>query len=258
MRKGLRGINNKRYYTVGSFAKLTSTTKRTLRFYDHKGLLKPSYNEQGYRTYTDEDLYRFHQILTLKYLDYSLDEIETYLEQDSKDFKDSLELQYELLLQKQQQIEHVVATMERVRAIVQDNHTLDPELIMLMIHSIQHEGKVKQWFSDQLPDALVESMFSRGPSLEPEMMTELNDLLVMYKRGLQPEDPLVQECALSLKLMIDQVLGQSLEEMEISGTGTVLGEIDPQVMSGFDPSFKNYLFEVLGHLITRTRREAGE
>ncbi|WP_425270957.1 MerR family DNA-binding transcriptional regulator [Paenibacillus ferrarius] len=33
---------SKRYYTAGTFAKLASTTKRTLHFYDRKGLLKPS------------------------------------------------------------------------------------------------------------------------------------------------------------------------------------------------------------------------
>jgi hypothetical protein len=37
-RNGLRS----NYYTVGSLAKLTSTTEHTLRFYDRKGLLMPS------------------------------------------------------------------------------------------------------------------------------------------------------------------------------------------------------------------------
>ncbi|MFF2910780.1 MerR family transcriptional regulator [Paenibacillus sp. NPDC057934] len=92
---------SKTYYTIGSFAKLTSTTEGTLRFYERKGLLKPSgYNEKGHRIYSDDELFRLHQILNLKYFDYSLDEISNYLEQDSKDFHASLEMQHELLLQK--------------------------------------------------------------------------------------------------------------------------------------------------------------
>ncbi|WP_165861088.1 MerR family transcriptional regulator [Paenibacillus paeoniae] len=234
---------------MGSFAKLTSTTKRTLHYYDQKGLLKPSYNEQGYRTYTDEDLFRLQQILALKYLDYSLDEIKKYLEQDSRDFKASLERQYELLLQKQQHIQHVVATIERVSAIVKDNHTLDPELIMITIHSIQQEGEVKQRFSERLPDAFVQSMFERGTSLEPEIMHVFNDLFVMFKQGLLPEHPLVQECARSLKLLIDRLLGQPLEELGMSETGKLL--VGMEFPNNIQPDLINYLLEALRYLILK-------
>ncbi|MFE6074214.1 MerR family transcriptional regulator [Paenibacillus sp. NPDC057886] len=249
---------SKKYYTVGSFAKLTSTPKPTLRYYDRKGLLKPSgYTEGGYRTYTDDDLLRLHQILTLKYLDYPLDEISKYLEQDGKDFHASLELQHELLLQKQQHIQHVVATIERARVIFQDNDYIDPGLIMQMIRSIQHEEEQKQWLSDRLPDALVQSMSLSGLSLdertqvERKIMLAFNDLLLMSKQGLPPEHHLVQECALTLKLIIEQMFGQSLQEPGTIETLQTLGEWDPQLFPKFDPKLINYLIEALGHLLTQ-------
>ncbi|OXM14254.1 MerR family transcriptional regulator [Paenibacillus herberti] len=257
----MRRITKTRY-SIGSFAKLTSTTERTLRFYDRKGLLKPSgYNEQGHRTYTDDDLIRLHQILTLKYLDYSLDQIGKYLEQDSKDFHSSLEMQYELLLQKQQHIQRVVATIERVKAIVKDNRTIDPQLLMLMIHSIQHEEEQKQWLSDRLPDSVVQSMFMSGSDLEERLQVEremtlgLNNLLVMFKQGLKPENPLVQECAHSLQLIIERLLGQALQELSMSETGKVLEELDPQFfMNSFDPDFMSYFLKVFGHPVTRSEQ----
>ncbi|MFF2479888.1 MerR family transcriptional regulator [Paenibacillus sp. NPDC058071] len=244
---------------MGSFADMTSTTGRTLRFYDRKGLLKPSsYNEQGHRTYTDEDLFRLQQILTLKYLDFSLDEIGQYLEQDGKDFHVSLEMQYELLLQKQQHIQRIVAAIERLRAIIKDNRTIDPGLIMTTIHNIQHEEKQKQWLSDRLPDALVQSLFMSGFSLEErhqiehEMVIGLNDLLIMFKQALQPEHPLVQERAISLQLILKRLLGQQLQVLEMSETVRVLEEIDPQLFpSSFEQDFKTYLREVLVHLGNR-------
>ncbi|GGG68714.1 hypothetical protein GCM10010918_24630 [Paenibacillus radicis (ex Gao et al. 2016)] len=198
-------------------------------------------------------MFRLQQILALKYLDYSLDEIEQYLEQDGSDFKASLEKQYELLLQKQQHIQHVVATMERVSTIVQDNHTLDPELIMTMIHSIQHEGEVKKWFSEVLPDAFVQSMFERGVSMEPEIMIAFNDLFLISKQGLLPNDPLVQECARSLKQLIDQLLGQPLEELGMSEMGKKL--IGVELPSHIQPELINYLFEALRHLILKEGEE---
>ncbi len=254
--KGLRTIS-KTYYTIGSLAKLTSTTVRTLDFYDHKGLLKPSgYNEQGHRTYTDEDLFRLQQILALKYLDLSLDEIGKYLEQGGKDYRTSLDMQYELLLQKQQHIQRVMATIERVRAIVKDNDTIDPQLIMLMINAIQQEGEMKQWLFDRLPDEFVESIFVSGASLEHEIMIVFNDLLVMSKQGLQPEHPLVQERGLSLKLILDRLLAQPLEELGMSETGKILMEME--FPSNFQPDFINYLLEVFGHLIIGSKGGEGE
>jgi len=247
----------KTHYTIGTFAKLTSTTGRTLRFYDRKGLLKPSgYNEKGHRTYVDKDLFRFQQILTLKYLDYSLDEIGKYLDQEANDFNASLEMQYELLLQKQHHIQRVLATIERVRAIVKDNPTIDSGLIMMIIHSIQHEEEQKRWLSERLPGSIVHSFFMSDLSLEErhqverEMAIGLNDLLVMFKQGLQPDHPLVQERVHNLKRSLDPLLGQVLEELETSEEGAkVLEEMDAQIFpSNFDPDFKNYLHEAFYRL----------
>ena len=42
------------FYSSGEFAKKANVTVRTIRFYDKKNLLKPSYvNENGARFYTD-------------------------------------------------------------------------------------------------------------------------------------------------------------------------------------------------------------
>ncbi|MEK8129473.1 MerR family transcriptional regulator [Paenibacillus filicis] len=255
----------KRYYTAGSFAKLTSTTKRTLHYYDSKGLLKPnSYNEKGYRSYSDDDLFRLHQILTLKYLEYSLDEISEYLEQDGKDFNASLKLQYELLLKKQQHTQRIVDTVERAIAIIDDNDTIEPEIIMQMIRSIQHEEEQKQWLSERLPDPVVQSILMSESSsderiqVEREFMIAFNDLLAMYKQELPPEHPHVQELALALKLLYEQLLGQSLQELGTSDTGTVLREMDPQLFPSFEPGLMNYFSEAIWHLFRLMWEEKGD
>lgn len=70
----------KRYWKVGDLAKLTVLTVRTLRFYDQIGLLSPSAaTESGHRLYDDEDLSRLYQIVSLKELGLSLDEVKAAL-----------------------------------------------------------------------------------------------------------------------------------------------------------------------------------
>ena len=51
------------YYTTGEFARMAHVTIRTIRYYDKKGLLKPSFiNESGYRMYSDEDFLKLQKI----------------------------------------------------------------------------------------------------------------------------------------------------------------------------------------------------
>ena len=68
------------YMTVGQLAKRMGTTVRTLQYYDQEGLLAPSDETSGgRRLYTDQDLVRLHQIQSLKYLGFSLDDIRHHL-----------------------------------------------------------------------------------------------------------------------------------------------------------------------------------
>ena len=68
------------YMTVGELAKRMGTTVRTLQYYDKENLLKPSAeSEGGRRLYTDKDMIRLHQILSLKSLGFSLEDIKEHL-----------------------------------------------------------------------------------------------------------------------------------------------------------------------------------
>ena len=64
------------YMTAGAVAKKMGVTVRTLQHYDKEGLLSPSaMSEGGRRLYTDKDIIKLHQILSLKHLGFSLDDI---------------------------------------------------------------------------------------------------------------------------------------------------------------------------------------
>ena len=68
------------YMTVGEVAKKMDVTVRTLQHYDKEGLLMPScISEGGRRLYTDKDIVKLHQILSLKHLGFSLDDIKNRL-----------------------------------------------------------------------------------------------------------------------------------------------------------------------------------
>lgn len=65
------------YYKIGLFSKMNRVTIKALRHYDEIGLLKPAAIEKftGYRYYTSEQLPLLHQILALREMGFTLDEI---------------------------------------------------------------------------------------------------------------------------------------------------------------------------------------
>jgi len=70
----------KEFLTVGELARLMGTTVRTLQYYDREGILKPSsFSEGGRRLYSAKDVVKLHQILSFKYLGFSLEEIKSRL-----------------------------------------------------------------------------------------------------------------------------------------------------------------------------------
>src|SRR5580765_1430935 len=66
---------------VGELAQRTGLTVRTLHHYDAIGLLRPSFHtEAGYRLYTAGDVARLQQVLSLRQLGFSLDEVRDCLD----------------------------------------------------------------------------------------------------------------------------------------------------------------------------------
>ena len=71
---------NLRKLTTGEFAKLCNVTKHTLYHYNDIGILKPnSYDENGYRMYSYEQLSLFYFISVMKEMNMSLNDINSFL-----------------------------------------------------------------------------------------------------------------------------------------------------------------------------------
>jgi len=59
------------------FSKISKTTIKTLRHYDEVGLLAPAHvdEENGYRYYTTEQLFKLHEIIGLRQIGFSIPEV---------------------------------------------------------------------------------------------------------------------------------------------------------------------------------------
>ena len=58
-----------KYFTIGEVAKRFRLSNRTLRYYEEKGILRPTYGNNGYRYYTNSELVTLDMIRCLRRLD---------------------------------------------------------------------------------------------------------------------------------------------------------------------------------------------
>ena len=112
----------KEYYTAGELAAMARVSPRTIRFYDQKNLLTPvGYSEGKYRLYDKNSLVQLQEIVMLKYIGLSLEEISTIMQKE-KDIpiRELLWEQKKLLLQKQEQLNQVIRTLDEVAGNCED------------------------------------------------------------------------------------------------------------------------------------------
>lgn len=108
-------------YTAGELAKKLGVSARTVRFYDEIGIMCPiSYSEAGYRIYDETSVERLQKILMLRFLDFSLEQIEDIMKAEKVSVRQSLKEQERLLMQKLEHMERVLAAVREAQAASDD------------------------------------------------------------------------------------------------------------------------------------------
>lgn len=139
------------YYSSGEFARMAHVTLRTIRYYDKQDILKPSYvTEAGARFYTDEDFARLQQILLLKYLGFSLDDIRemTIDDSDYHFMLNSLNIQLKLVQDRIEQMQLVEKAILDTASVIQKEHHIDWSQMLNLIHLTGMENSLKNQYQN--------------------------------------------------------------------------------------------------------------
>jgi DNA-binding transcriptional MerR regulator len=122
---------------------------RTLRYYDRAGVLVPSARtEAGYRVYTDEDFPRLQQVLALKFLGLSLDEIKRCLAAGPRRLQASLGRQKAMLREKRAQLDAILQAIDEAERHLQSEPS-SLESVVRVIEVIQMQQQ-QDWVGKYL------------------------------------------------------------------------------------------------------------
>lgn len=139
------------YYSSGQFARMAGVTIRTIRYYDKQNILKPSHvSDSGARFYTDSDFARLQQILLLKYLGFSLDDIrEMVIDTTDHHFiLNALRLQKKLVEDRIEQMQLVNSAIDDTVSAIEKDNQLDWSQMLELIHLTGMEKSLKTQYQN--------------------------------------------------------------------------------------------------------------
>ncbi|MEY8484557.1 MerR family transcriptional regulator [Lachnospiraceae bacterium 48-21] len=188
------------YMTVGEVAKKVGTTVRTLQYYDKEGLLSPSAeSEGGRRLYTDKDLVILHQILSLKSLGFSLNDIKQRLIplETPTDVATALTEQADSIREKIEQLTASLTAIEQLKTEVLQMRTVNFKKYADIIVNLQIKNDsyylIKRFDDDMLDH--IRNQFDRESGLDfMDRFNRLSDEIVqLQKENVLPESEKCQQ-----------------------------------------------------------------
>lgn len=149
--------------TVGEVAKKMGVSVRTLQYYDREGLASPSsVSKGGRRLYTDKDIVRLHQILSLKHLGFSLNDIRDrlILLDTPEEVAGVLKEQAEVIRMQIERLKESLREIEALREEVLQMQTVDFKKYADIIVNLQMKNEY-YWLIKYFDEPMMEHIRKR-------------------------------------------------------------------------------------------------
>ena len=171
-------------WKIGELASQCGITVRTLHHYHQIGLLVPSeFTDAGHRLYTKDDASKLQQILSLKQLGLSLEEIFNFLVNPNYEPILVVQAHLDIINEQIKLKEKLRNELEQLKAIMSLNKNINADQILKIMELIRMNE------SNYLKPELVEKMRALLDSLQEEKKIKMKKMLLLVdatkKQALQ-------------------------------------------------------------------------
>ena len=180
-----------RTYLAQKFAALAGVTVRTLHHYDRLGLLKPGRSASGYRLYQERDIERLEQIVALKFLGLSLQQIRKLLDRDHLELPDALRAQRRVLEEKKRFFEMAIKAIQEAERSLQPGRRPDSAVLTKIIEVIGMQDNMEwaaKYYSEEAREKIEERKRLWSPELQAQVSQQWTELFAEVEAALD-EDP---------------------------------------------------------------------
>lgn len=168
-------------WPIKDVAQATGITSRTLRHYEHIGLLRPSrVASNGYRFYGETELSRLYRILSLRALELPLATIQLALN-DEQSLSEAIETHLTLLEERRDQTLQQITVVQQTLRAVQNGHTMSIKEVFSNFDQSQYETEVRQRWGDQA----WERSSSRRADMDEDQRTQDDERTVDINSALR-------------------------------------------------------------------------
>ena len=218
------------FMTVGEIAKKMGVTIRTLQYYDKEGLLTPSAeSEGGRRLYTDKDLLMLNQIISLKSLGFSLEDIKGRLFplETPEEVAYALTEQAEDLRKKIEKLKASLSAIEQLKEEVLQIQTVNFKKYADIIVNLQMQNdsySLIKRFDDDTLDHIRSRFDKKSGSNFMNRFNRLSDEIMQLQKDKVP--PESKKCQELVKEYWDLIMEFTNGDMTMLPKLTEVGKID--------------------------------
>lgn len=240
------------FWKIGELADKTGLTVRTLHHYDEIGILTPSYRtESDHRLYTEEDVAKLQQIVSMKSLGFTLDQIKDALTQPQFSPENVLMMHMERISQQIKMQEELRDRLDGMQRFVKSRGKLSADEFLAAI-------KLMQEMEDMWTEEEMELIKTQGQKLGKEQIVSVENewphLMEKMKKqldsGAPADDPETLKLAKRWKELVEMFTGGN---PEIGAKLKKMYEENPDAGKTFggpnyDPKMFGYVNEAMKHL----------
>lgn len=235
-----------RNWKVGDLAKVTGLSVRTLHYYEEIELLIPSARtESDHRVYSEKDLARLQQILSLKQLGLPLEDVKSCLAEKKMSALQIIKAHKQRVFDEKGKIEKLYTLLSNLENALEKREVLSVEAL---IETMEATIMFEKYFTKEQLEQLAERRTSMGEekmkAIENAWPKLIEAVRAEMKAGTDPNSPSVQVLAKQWSGLVEAFTGGDVH------IGLGLRDMyrnEPQIArkNGMDPELNEYVAKMM-------------